>query len=146
MQASDEHVATTPAPCTSWDPTADPTRAPADVAAPPERARRSLSGLRWCVLRPGDGNARPDLHDRVTVHYTGWTTDGQMFDSSHPRGEPTTFPVDALIPGWTEGLQLMSVGEVRRFWIPESLAYGHSRGGPRGMLVFDVELIAIVGR
>ena len=98
------------------------------------------------MLRPGDGNARPAASDRVTVHYTGWTTDGQMFDSSHTRGEPATFAVNALIPGWTEGLQLMTVGEVRRFWIPQSIAYGGAIGGPRGMLVFDVELIAILSR
>lgn len=144
-QATDEHIDTAPPACTRWDPGADPTRAPTDVAAPPEHAQRSLSGLRWCVLRPGTGNQHPDLHDRVTVHYSGWTTDGQMFDSSHTRGEPATFPVDALIAGWTEGLQLMTVGEVRRFWIPASLAYGHSHSGPQGMLVFDVELIAILG-
>jgi peptidylprolyl isomerase len=127
-----------------YDPSADPTIAPADVARPPEHARRSISGLRWCVMRPGDGNARPRATDRVTVHYTGWTTDGEMFDSSHTRGEPATFPVNALIAGWTEGLQRMTVGEVTRFWIPQSIAYGGSMSGPRGMLVFDVELIAIL--
>lgn len=135
-----------PAPCTLWENQADPTTPPADVAAAPEHARRSISGLRWCVMRPGDGNARPTASDRVTVHYTGWTTDGEMFDSSHTRGEPATFPVNALIPGWTEGLQRMTVGEVTRFWIPQSIAYGGQVGGPRGMLVFDVELIAIVPR
>jgi hypothetical protein len=133
-------------PCTIWDPTADPTTAPADVAAPPERARRSISGLRWCVMRPGTGNDRPSATDHVTVHYTGWTTDGHMFDSSHTRGEPATFGVNQLIPGWTEGLQRMTVGEVTRFWIPQSIAYAGSMSGPRGMLVFDVELIAIVPR
>jgi hypothetical protein len=144
IASSDEHVDTGPPPCTLWENQDDPTRPPADVAAPPEHARRSISGLRWCVMRPGDGNARPTEHDRVTVHYTGWTTDGQMFDSSHTRGEPATFPVNALIPGWTEGLQRMTVGEVSRFWIPQSIAYGGQMGGPRGMLVFDVELIAIL--
>ena len=134
------------APCTVWDPAADPTIAPADVAAPPEAARRSLTGLRWCVMRPGTGNDRPSETDRVTVHYTGWTTDGQMFDSSRTRGAPATFPVNALISGWTEGLEHMTVGEVRRMWIPEGLAYAGAMTGPRGMLVFDVELIAIVGR
>jgi FKBP-type peptidyl-prolyl cis-trans isomerase len=144
IASSDTHIeSSTPAPCTVWENQDDPTRAPADVAAPPERARRTLSGLRWCVMRPGEGNAHPTVHDRVTVHYTGWTTDGEMFDSSHTRGEPSTFPVDGVIAGWTEGLQRMSVGEVSRFWIPQSLAYGGAIGGPRGMLVFDVELIAI---
>jgi FKBP-type peptidyl-prolyl cis-trans isomerase len=78
----------------------------------------------------------------VTVHYTGWTTDGKMFDSSVVRGEPATFAVTEVIPGWTEGLQLMVEGEKRRFWIPEPLAYG-GRTEPKGMLVFDVELIQI---
>jgi FKBP-type peptidyl-prolyl cis-trans isomerase len=130
-------------PCSAWDPAADPTAAPADVARAPEGARRSVSGLRWCILRAGDGNARPSETDSVTVHYTGWTTDGEMFDSSRARGEPATFPLDRVIAGWTEGVQLMTVGEVRRFWIPESLAYGGRPGSPAGTLVFDVELISI---
>jgi peptidylprolyl isomerase len=78
----------------------------------------------------------------VTVHYSGWTTDGKLFDSSVARGEPTTFPLNRVIPGWTEGLQLMVVGERRRFWIPEKLAYKGAAGAPKGMLVFDVELIS----
>jgi peptidylprolyl isomerase len=79
----------------------------------------------------------------VTVHYTGWTTDGEMFDSSVTRGTPATFALDGVIAGWTEGLQLMVEGERRRFWIPESLAYQGQPGSPAGMLVFDVELIKI---
>ena len=81
----------------------------------------------------------------VTVHYTGWTTDGRMFDSSVTRNEPATFPLGRVIKGWTEGVQLMVVGEKRRFWIPGSLAYDNSTrpGVPKGMLVFDVELLAI---
>jgi hypothetical protein len=138
-----EATETTPPPCTAWDPGGDPLVAPLDVRAAPEHARRSLSGLRWCVLRPGDGNAHPRETDSVTVHYTGWTTDGHMFDSSHSRGEPATFPVSQVIPGWTEGVQLMTVGEIRRFWIPQSLAYGGQMGMPAGMLVFDVELLSI---
>jgi peptidylprolyl isomerase len=79
------------------------------------------------------------------VHYTGWTTDGKMFDSSVARGEPATFPLNGVIKGWTEGVQLMVVGEKRRFWIPGNLAYDNSPrpGAPKGMLVFDVELLAI---
>ncbi len=145
IASSDVHEETAPPPCTLWENQASPTTPPADVAAPPEHTRRSISGLRWCVMRPGDGGAHPTAQDRVTVHYTGWTTDGEMFDSSHTRGEPATFQVNQLIPGWTEGLQRMTVGEVTRFWIPQSIAYGGQVGGPRGMLVFDVELIAIVG-
>ena len=79
----------------------------------------------------------------MTVHYTGWTTDGKMFDSSVPRGKPATFPLDRVIAGWTEGVQLMVEGEKRRFWIPEALAYKGQRE-PKGMLVFDVELISFM--
>ena len=79
----------------------------------------------------------------MTVHYTGWTTDGKMFDSSVARGQPATFPLNRVIAGWTEGVQLMVVGEKRRFWIPQKLAYGGAEGAPRGMLVFDVELLGI---
>ena len=79
----------------------------------------------------------------MTVHYTGWTTDGKMFDSSVSRGEPSTFPLDEVIPGWTEGVQLMVEGEKTRFWIPEPLAYKASSAHRTGMLVFDVELLKI---
>jgi peptidylprolyl isomerase len=81
----------------------------------------------------------------VEVHYTGWTEDGRMFDSSRARGETATFPLDRVIRGWTEGLQLMVAGEKARFWIPASLAYGDRPpgGAPGGPLVFDVELIDI---
>lgn len=131
------------APCTSWDPSADPRTAPADVAAPPPGARRGLNGLRFCVLRRGTGTRRPTTNVQVVVHYAGWTTDGQLFDSSHGRGEPSTFPVTGVIRGWTESLTHMTVGQVRRVWIPEELAYGGQAGRPAGMLVFDMELIGI---
>lgn len=91
----------------------------------------------------GTGTRHPRLTDRVKVHYTGWTTDGKMFDSSVVDGEPATFGVDRVIPGWSQGLQLMVEGEKRRFWIPESLAYKGQPGQPAGMLVFDVELLRI---
>lgn len=116
--------------------------APPDVAAPPADAEATASGLASKVLEAGSGATHPTAASNVTVHYTGWTTDGRMFDSSVVRGQPSTFPLDGVIRGWTEGLQLMVVGEKRRFWIPEELAYG-GRREPRGMLVFDVELIAI---
>ena len=122
---------------------ADPTQAPEDVAEPPEDAERTESGLASKVLTPGEGETHPTGTSRVTVHYSGWTTDGEMFDSSVVRGEPATFPLDQVIPGWTEGVQLMVVGEKRRFWIPEELAYRGMPGRPQGMLVFDVELIEI---
>ena len=117
--------------------------APADVAAPPADAEKTASGLASKVLEKGTGTDRPRASDDVKVHYTGWTTDGKMFDSSVKRGEPTTFGLGNVIPGWTEGVQLMAVGEKRRFWIPEELAYKGRPGAPQGMLVFDVELLEI---
>jgi peptidylprolyl isomerase len=120
--------------------------APPDVAAPPADAKKTASGLASKVLYKGKGKDHPGPHDRVTVQYTGWTADGKMFDSSIPSGEPARFPLDAVIPGWTEGLQLMVKGEKRRFWIPAKLAYGDTPerpGAPAGPLVFDVELLEI---
>ena len=117
---------------------------PPDVAAPPDDAATTASGLASKVLEPGTGTEHPAATDAVTVHYTGWTTDGKMFDSSHKRGRPATFPLNRVIPGWTEGLQLMVKGEKRRFWIPEKLAYNGMPGRPAGMLVFDVELLDIL--
>ena len=116
--------------------------APPDVAAPPAGSLRTTSGLSTLVLQPGAGTRHPRPSDRVTVHYTGWTTDGKMFESSL-SSQPASFAVSEVIPGWTEGLQLMVEGEKRRFWIPESLAYKGQSGSPQGMLVFDVELIKI---
>jgi FKBP-type peptidyl-prolyl cis-trans isomerase len=114
---------------------------PADVAAPPEDAQKTASGLASKVTMPGTGKTHPVKTDLVTVDYTGWTTDGKMFDSSVSRGKPATFPLDRVIAGWTEGVQLMVEGETRRFWIPEALAYGGKRE-PKGVLVFDVRLIS----
>src|SRR5205809_8049595 len=115
---------------------------PPDVAASPSDAIKTSSGLAWKVLTPSTGKTHPTKTSNVTVHYTGWTTDGMMFDSSVVRGEPATFPLDRVIAGWTEGVPLMVEGEKTRFWIPESLAYRGQRA-PYGMLVFDVELIKI---
>ena len=119
--------------------------APADVAAPPEDALRTPSGLASKVLRVGLGSVHPTLRSTVTVHYTGWTTDGRMFDSSVARNEAATFPLTQVIPGWTEALQLMRIGEKRRFWIPGKLAYEGSPdpNDPKGTLVFDIELLDI---
>lgn len=116
--------------------------APDDVAAPPPDAEKTASGLASKVLTKGDGPAHPAKTDLVTVHYSGWTTDGKNFDSSLSRGKPATFPLGKVIAGWTEGVQLMVAGEKRRFWIPEELAYKGKEGRPAGMLVFDVELIS----
>jgi FKBP-type peptidyl-prolyl cis-trans isomerase len=120
-----------------------PIPAPADVAAPNPKAQKTSSGLASMVIKPGTGKTHPTATSQVTVHYTGWTTDGKMFDSSVARGEPTSFGLNEVIRGWTEGVQLMVTGETRRFWIPQDLAYGGRPGRPAGMLVFDVELISI---
>ncbi len=116
--------------------------APTDVAKAPADAACTDSGLCTKILKAGTGKEHPHAWDKVTVHYSGWTTDGKMFDSSVKRGQPATFPLNRVIPGWTEGLQLMVSGEKRRLWIPEKLAYGGQPGKPAGMLVFDVELLS----
>ena len=118
---------------------------PSDVQAPPTEAIKTASGLASKVLQAGKGQQKPAATDTVTVHYSGWTPDGKLFDSSVKRGQPTSFPLKGVIKGWTEGVQLMVEGEKRRFWIPADLAYGDnpSGGGPSGLLVFDVELIKI---
>ena len=116
---------------------------PPDVAAPPPGSLKTVSGLSTKVLQAGSGDRRPRSTDRVVVHYTGWTTDGKMFDSSVQRGMPSEFRLDGVIRGWTEGVQMMVKGEKRRFWIPERLAYQGQPGQPAGMLVFDIELIDI---
>ena len=116
---------------------------PPDVAAPPADAQKSSSGLAWKVLAPGTGSRSPRAQSIVRVHYTGWTTDGKRFDSSLAKGTPAVFKLTEVIAGWTEGLQLMTEGESRRFWIPKSLAYRGEAGKPEGMLVFDVELVEI---
>jgi FKBP-type peptidyl-prolyl cis-trans isomerase len=122
----------------------DPPATPADVAAAPADAEKTASGLLSKVLEKGKGGKKPKSTDTVKVHYTGWTTDGQMFDSSVTRNEPATFPVDKVVKGWGEGVQLMTVGEKRRLWIPKELAYNDRPGAPKGTLVFDIELLDIV--
>jgi len=117
---------------------------PADVAAPPADAEVGKKKLAWKVLEAGTGTEKPGPRSEVKVHYTGWTTAGEMFDSSHIRGEPATFPLDKVIKGWTQGLQLMVEGEKRLFWIPDKLAYKGVPDRPQGMLVFEIELLEIV--
>lgn len=120
-----------------------PPKAPKNVKAPPKNAKKTEKGVFYKVLKKGKGGAKPEASDKVEVHYSGWTTDGKMFDSSVTRGRTATFPLSAVIPGWTDGLQIMTVGEKTRFWIPEELAYQGRPGKPAGMLVFDVELVSI---
>jgi FKBP-type peptidyl-prolyl cis-trans isomerase len=117
---------------------------PEDVAAVPADAKKTESGLAYKVLASGQDGDKPSAASTVTVHYSGWETNGELFDSSVVRGETTSFPLGQVIPGWTEGLQLMSKDDRFRFWIPEGLAYGPKQEGsgrPGGLLVFDVELI-----
>jgi FKBP-type peptidyl-prolyl cis-trans isomerase len=121
-------------------------KVPEDVAAAPKSAKKTKSGLAYRVLKKGTGKEHPKAENTVEVHYSGWTKDGKMFDSSVSRGEPASFPLNQVIKGWTEGVQLMVVGEKTRFWIPGNMAYGDTPtrpGAPAGTLVFDVELLSI---
>lgn len=105
------------------------------------------SGLQYEVLTEGEGGASPVASDSVNVHYHGTLVDGTVFDSSIDRGQPVSFPLGNVIPGWTEGLQLMSVGDKYRFFVPAELAYGANGAppiiGPNATLIFDVELLGI---
>mgnify|MGYP000336111968 CR=1 FL=1 len=104
------------------------------------------SGLQYKVLTVGTGSTHPNANDKVKVHYHGTLTDGTVFDSSVARGEPISFGLNQVIKGWTEGLQLMVVGEKTRFFIPSELAYGNRTSGPipaGSTLIFDVELLGI---
>ncbi len=128
----------------AYKPAPKPLPAPEDVAAAPKSAKKTKSGLAYKVLTKGTGKVHPKATDMVQVHYSGWTTDGKMFDSSVVRGQPTSFPLNGVIKGWTEGVQLMVEGEKTRFWIPKEMAYNDQPGRPAGMLVFDVELLKIM--
>jgi peptidylprolyl isomerase len=119
-------------------------KTPPDVKAPPKDATVEKDGLATKVLTKGTGTTHPTAASRVQVNYAGWTTDGKMFDSSYSKGEPATFALSQVVPGWTEALQLMVEGEKRRIWVPEKLAYAGKPGAPAGMLVFEVELLKIV--
>ena len=109
----------------------------------------TASGLQYEVLTDGTG-AQPTAADTVKVHYEGRLLDGTVFDSSYKRNEPATFPLNGVIAGWTEGVQLMKVGSKYRFTIPAALAYGESGAGgvipPNAVLVFDIELLAVAGK
>lgn len=121
------------------------------IAENPDAASKEFktteSGLRYLVVKEGTG-AQPKAEDAVTVHYTGRLLDGTVFDSSVERGEPATFPLNRVIPGWTEGLQLMKEGGKTIFYIPSKLAYGENGTpngpiGPNADLIFEVELIKV---
>jgi peptidylprolyl isomerase len=124
----------------------DPVPVPEDVEAAPADAKRTPSGLAYKFLKHGKGKEHPKADSTVEVHYSGWTPDGHLFDSSVRRGQPISFPLNGVIKGWTEGVQLMVAGDKVRFWIPGALAYGDTpsrAGAPAGPLVFDVELLSI---
>jgi peptidylprolyl isomerase len=121
-----------------------PYPAPPDLAGPSGDAKVLFSGLGYRFLRRGTGTEHPSRVGHVRVHYTGWTQDGVMFDSSYKTGEPAVFGLDQVIKGWTEGLQLMAPGDRIRLWVPEKMAYQGAKGKPAGMLVFDIDLIAIL--
>lgn len=106
----------------------------------------TASGLQYEVLQAGTGSTHPTATDRVKVHYHGTLIDGTVFDSSVDRGEPISFGLNQVIPGWTEGLQLMVEGEKARLFIPSNLGYGNRAAGkikPGSTLIFEVELIGI---
>src|ERR1035437_4243037 len=128
---------------------------PAAKPAPGSQAASGLtsemkttpSGLKYQVLKQGTGTVSPKATDTVKVHYHGTLLDGTVFDSSVERGEPISFPLNGVIPGWTEGLQLMKVGDKFKFEIPPNLAYGPNSPSakipPNSTLVFEVELLGI---
>jgi FKBP-type peptidyl-prolyl cis-trans isomerase FkpA len=116
-----------------------------DENAKKEGVKTTATGLQYEVVKAGKGE-KPTAADTVTVHYTGTLTDGTKFDSSHDRGEPISFQLNGVIPGWTEGVQLMSPGAVYKFTIPSGLGYGARDGGeipPNSILLFDIELISV---
>ena len=128
---------------------------PASKAAPAGQAeaaqktemKTTASGLKYQVLKQGTGTVSPKATDTVKVHYHGTLLNGTVFDSSVERGEPISFPLNRVIPGWTEGLQLMKVGDKFKFEIPPDLAYGANSPSPKippnSTLVFEVELLGI---
>jgi FKBP-type peptidyl-prolyl cis-trans isomerase len=117
-------------------------KTPEDVAAPPADAIVKKNGLAYKILREGTGRKHPSYRGNVTVHYSGWTTDGKLFDSSVARGESANFPMTGVIPGWQQVLAEMVEGERVRVWVPERLAYSGAKGKPKGTLVFDIELLS----
>ena len=126
------------------EPGVEPPPVPSDVAKPPADAKKTEKGVFYKLVKAGPaGGAHPKPTETVKVNYTGWTTDGRMFDSSVIRKEPAEFSLQGVIPGWTDGIPQMVVGDKMRFWIPEELAYKGQPGRPQGMLVFDVELLEI---
>jgi len=111
-----------------------------------EDVLETTSGLQYQILQKGEGNVHPSASSTVKVHYHGLLLDGTVFDSSVDRGQPIIFPLNRVIKGWTEGVQLMVVGDKFKFFIPSELGYGNSGTGkitPGSLLVFEVELLEI---
>lgn len=124
--------------------------APNVLTNPRAAVQRTALGLAYCLLKEGPPGRVPGTTDTVRVHYSGWTTEGELFDSSEERGEPMELPLNGVIRGWTEGLRLMTPGDKARLWIPGHLGYGERAPGeaagkpPKGTLIFDIELIDVV--
>jgi FKBP-type peptidyl-prolyl cis-trans isomerase len=143
-------VALAAAACSKPETATAPAEKTEAAAAAPAAAGGSVvttqSGLQYEILSSGSGKS-PSASDSVTVHYRGTLTDGTEFDSSHKRGQPAVFPVNRVIPGWTEALQLMKEGDKWKLTIPPQLAYGERGAGklipPNSTLVFEVELIKV---
>ena len=134
---SNDHPGTTKAASAAAAPASDQT----------SEVKTTASGLKYQVLKHGTGTVSPKATDTVKVHYHGTLLDGTVFDSSVERGQPISFPLNRVIPGWTEGLQLMKVGDKFKFEIPPNLAYGENSPSPKippnSTLVFEVELLGI---
>jgi FKBP-type peptidyl-prolyl cis-trans isomerase len=128
-------------------PAAQPATSAPAASAPKSDMITTASGLKYQVLKKGAGTVSPKATDTVKVHYHGTLLDGTVFDSSVERGEPISFPLNGVIPGWTEGVQLMKVGDKFKFEIPPNLAYGANSPSPKippnSTLVFEVELLGI---
>jgi len=141
--------------CSKNEPSAGPTTpagsppspAPVSGKGQTNETITTASGLKYQVLKKGTGAVSPKATDTVRVHYHGTLLDGTVFDSSVERGQPISFPLNGVIPGWTEGLQLMKVGDKFKFEIPPNLAYGPNSPSPKippnSTLVFEVELLGI---
>jgi FKBP-type peptidyl-prolyl cis-trans isomerase len=128
-------------------PEAQPAPSAPAASAQKTEMKTTASGLKYQVMKQGTGTVSPKATDTVNVHYHGTLLDGTVFDSSVERGQPISFPLNGVIPGWTEGVQLMKVGDKFKFEIPPNLAYGANSPSPKippnSTLVFEVELLGI---
>lgn len=122
----------------------EPPPVPKDVAAPPADAKKTATGIYYKELKKGTGTVHPTASAKVKIEYSGWSSDGRLFDSSVVRGEPAAIKVDKAIAGWTEAVPMLVVGSKMRFWIPPELTFRNEPGQPKGTLVFDIELLEIL--